>query len=83
MLILDDLGTEFSTIVTDSALFEVINQRLLDCRATLISTNLTMAELENQYTERIVSRLIGSYTWHKFFGEDIRVKKKERALTKG
>jgi DNA replication protein DnaC len=83
LLILDDLGAEFSNIVTDSALFEVINQRLLDRRASVISTNLTLGELEGQYTERIVSRFIGNYTWFKFFGDDIRVKRKERVLTGG
>ena len=76
LLILDDLGSEFATVVTDSALFEVVNQRLLDRRSTVISTNLTVDELENQYTERIVSRMKGHYKVLKFFGEDIRVKKK-------
>ncbi|MCL2500509.1 MAG: ATP-binding protein [Defluviitaleaceae bacterium] len=76
LLILDDLGAEFSTIVTDSALFEVINQRLLDKRSTVISSNLTITELRDQYTERIVSRFIGSYKMFKFFGDDIREKKR-------
>jgi DNA replication protein DnaC len=76
LLILDDLGAEFSTIVTDSSLFEVINQRLLDSRSTVISSNLTIYELKEQYTDRIVSRFLGSYKMFKFFGEDIREKKR-------
>jgi DNA replication protein DnaC len=76
LLILDDLGAEFSTIVTDSALFDVVNQRLLDNRSTVISSNLTIAELRDQYTERIVSRFLGSYKMFKFFGDDIREKKR-------
>jgi DNA replication protein DnaC len=76
LLILDDLGAEFSTIITDSALFEVINQRLLDKRSTVISSNLSILELKEQYTERIVSRFIGNYKMFKFFGEDIREKKR-------
>jgi len=76
LLILDDLGSEFSTVVTDSALFEVVNQRLLDERSTVISTNLTIDDLEAQYTERIVSRMKGHYKMWKFFGDDIRGKKK-------
>lgn len=80
LLILDDLGAEFSTIVTDSALFDVVNQRLLDERATVISTNLTLDELKEQYTERIVSRFVGYYKELRFFGDDIRVKKRERSL---
>jgi len=80
LLILDDLGAEFSNIITDSALFDVVNQRLLDGRATVISTNLTLGELEEQYTERIVSRFIGNYKWFKFFGDDLRVRQAERML---
>ena len=29
-----------------------------------------------QYSDRVMSRLIGEYTTLKFFGEDIRMKKK-------
>jgi len=80
LLVLDDLGAEFSTIVTDSALFDVLNQRLLENRSTVISTNLSTDELEEHYTERIVSRLKGYYKMLKFFGEDIRAKKKHLGL---
>ena len=80
LLILDDLGAEFSTVVTDSALFDVLNQRLLDRRSTVISTNLSMGELEEQYTERIISRVVGNYRRFKFFGDDIRVKQRELSL---
>ncbi|MCL1787181.1 MAG: ATP-binding protein, partial [Defluviitaleaceae bacterium] len=80
LLILDDLGAEFSTIVTSAALFDIINQRLLTRKHTVISTNLTPETLAAQYSERIVSRFAGAYQMIKFFGEDIRVKKKYGAL---
>ena len=76
LLILDDLGAEFVTVVTSSALFDIINQRLLAKKSTVISTNLSPPELERHYSERIVSRFAGHYQMIKFFGEDIRVKKK-------
>ena len=76
LLILDDLGAEFVTVVTSSALFDIINQRLLAKKPTVISTNLSPPELERHYSERIVSRFTGYYQMIKFFGEDIRVKKK-------
>ena len=41
-----------------------------------ISTNLTLAELAQEYDDRVMSRLIGNYTICRFFGEDIRLKKK-------
>ncbi|MCL2225465.1 MAG: ATP-binding protein [Defluviitaleaceae bacterium] len=76
LLVLDDLGAEVSTIVTSSALFDIINQRLLMRKPTVISTNLTPNGLASQYSERIVSRFLGNYQMLKFFGDDIRVKKK-------
>ncbi|MCL2285165.1 MAG: ATP-binding protein [Firmicutes bacterium] len=80
LLILDDLGAEISTIITSAALFDLINQRLLLRKHTVISTNLTPTALEAQYSERIVSRFFGNYQMIKFFGEDIRVKKKYGGL---
>ena len=76
LLILDDLGAEFDTIVTSAALFDIINSRLLGKKPTVISTNLTPAEFEFQYSDRIVSRFLGDFKLSKFYGEDIRSKKK-------
>jgi DNA replication protein DnaC len=78
LLIIDDLGAEFSTVITSSALFDIFNQRRLARKATVISTNLTMPELNEQYSDRIVSRILGDFNSLKFFGDDIRVKKKYR-----
>jgi DNA replication protein DnaC len=72
------LGAEFSTVVTSAALFDIINQRLLLKKHTVISTNLSLMELDDQYSDRIVSRLWGYFKVLKFFGDDIRVKKKYR-----
>lgn len=76
LLVLDDLGAEISTVITSAALFDIINQRLLTRKPTVISTNLTPSALASQYSERIVSRFLGNYQMIKFFGEDIRAKKK-------
>jgi len=76
LLILDDLGAEFSTVVTNAALFDMVNQRLLEGKSTVISTNLSLLELQAQYSERIASRFMGNYQTLKFFGDDIRLKKK-------
>jgi len=80
LLILDDLGAEISTVVTSAAIFDIVNQRLLARKHTVISTNLSPAQLESQYSERLVSRFFGNYQMIKFFGEDIRVKKKYGSL---
>jgi DNA replication protein DnaC len=76
LLIIDDLGTEFDTLATQTALFNIINSRILEKRHTIISTNLSVEELEAKYTERLISRIQGSYAFCKFFGDDIRMIKK-------
>lgn len=76
LLIIDDLGTEFDTLATQTALFNIINSRILSRKHTIISTNLSVKELEMKYTERLISRIQGNYTFCKFFGDDIRILKK-------
>lgn len=76
LLILDDLGAEFVTPFTSSELFRIINDRLLDGKKIIISTNLSINETEKRYSPRVYSRLIGSFEIIKFFGEDIRWKLK-------
>ena len=76
LLIIDDLGTENINNIKFTELFNIINTRLLKDKKTIISTNLSLAELANEYDDRVMSRLIGNYTICRFFGEDIRLKKK-------
>ena len=72
LLIIDDLGTEMTTSFVQSALYQIVNTRLLEHRATIISTNLTPSLLEDRYGAAIFSRLRGEYTFLPFYGEDIR-----------
>jgi len=72
LLVLDDLGTEFSTSFTVAWLYNIINTRLMRKLPTIISTNLTPEELEARYAERITSRITGCYVSLEFFGRDIR-----------
>ena len=80
LLIIDDLGTETMNSMKFTELFNIINTRLLNqnnhITKTIISTNLNLQNLFANYDERIVSRLIGSYNICRFFGEDIRLKKR-------
>ena len=75
LLILDDLGTEMTTTFTISALYELINTRLITDRKTIVSSNLTIDELRHRYSEQIMSRLEGEYQVLTFRGDDIRKKK--------
>ena len=78
LLIIDDLGTELRNSFTLSALYDIINGRMLEKRPTIINTNYTVKELEEMYAPRIVSRLIGEYVAVHFVGKDIRLLKKTR-----
>lgn len=75
LLILDDLGTEFSTSFVTASIYNLVNTRLMAQRPTIISTNLTLLELEKRYTERFVSRIIGHYVRLPFYGKDVRQQK--------
>lgn len=79
LLIIDDLGSELATVVTNTELFNIVNGRDLSRRPTIISTNLALNDLQAHYSDRIVSRLFGGYKMMRFFGDDIRLKKKLRA----
>lgn len=72
LLIIDDLGTEMTTSFVQSALYQIVNTRLMTNRKTMISTNLNPAELGQRYGAAILSRLEGEYRILPFFGEDIR-----------
>ena len=78
LLILDDLGSELVTQFTQSALYELVNSRLVGEKHTVISTNLTLAEAARRDPPQIASRLEGEYHALHFFGDDIRLLKKRQ-----
>ncbi len=57
LLIIDDLGTELTNQFTSSQLFSLLNERHLGKKSTLISTNFTLAQLRDRYSDRIFSRI--------------------------
>ena len=73
LLIIDDLGTEFSSQFTISCIYNLLNSRMNHGKATLISTNLSAEELSSKYEGRIYSRLVGRSTVLLFEGEDRRL----------
>ena len=78
LLIIDDLGTEFPSKFTVSALYSLINSRTMSSKPTIISTNLTLSELQDTYSFRIVSRIIGMLSRVGFVGNDIRQLKNKK-----
>lgn len=74
LLIIDDLGTETISPIINTSFFNVINSRMLHKKRIIISTNLSLDDIFENYSKRIVSRIMGNYKILKFFGDDIRLK---------
>ena len=75
ILMVDDMGAEpLMENITIVQWFNLINERQLRGKGTIISTNLMEDELRRRYTERIASRLLNNTTCKliQFAGEDIR-----------
>ena len=82
LLLIDDLGTEpLMNNVTVTQLFNLLNERQMAGRHTVISTNLSMSELKERYTERITSRFLDATGCRRlvFIGADIRRNLKRKA----
>ena len=75
LLIIDDLGTEYSGSMAESTLYNLINMRLMSKKKTIISTNLTIEGIQTKYNDRISSRLLGDALLLRFQGEDVRMLK--------
>lgn len=76
LLIIDDLGTELTNTFVASALFQCINERIMRKKSTIISTNLSLDQFSDTYSERIFSRITSHYTMVKLIGNDIRIQKR-------
>ena len=74
LLILDDLGSELTSPLAQSSLYEVVNSRLQAGRHTIISTNLSMEHIAARYTPQIASRIGGLYRELTFYGDDLRLR---------
>ncbi len=77
LLVLDDLGSEMTTPFVQSALYQLLNQRMIAGKHTVISSNLDMDKARQRYVAQVASRLEGEFQELPFFGRDIRLQKKE------
>lgn len=71
LLIIDDLGAEFSTAFSQAAINELVNNAILSGKPMIIISNLSRTELEEKYGQRLTSRL-NCFEIIQFVGEDIR-----------
>ena len=72
LLVLDDLGSEFSTPFYESVIYNIINTRINMGLPTIINTNLDTNELQKKYNDRIISRIFCVYKTLYCLGVDIR-----------
>ena len=75
ILMVDDMGAEpLMENITIVQWFNLINERQLRGKGTIISTNLMEDELRRRYTERIASRILNTTSCRliQFAGEDVR-----------
>lgn len=81
LVIIDDLGTELTNAFVASQLFSCLNERQLRRKSTIISTNLSLEELRDRYSDRVFSRITSNYDLCKLTGPDVRMLKKRNANT--
>ena len=79
LLIIDDLGTEVTNSFVTSQLFSCLNERALGRKSVIISTNLSLEELRDRYSDRIFSRITTGFSLCKLTGPDIRIYKKRQS----
>ena len=83
LLIIDDLGTENVSSFVAQRLFDILNERDLRKRPTIISTNLSFEDLGKRYTERNFSRIFGNYEILNPVADDIRIRMRRFAGKEG
>lgn len=81
-LVIDDLGKEFASKsnLNIAALDEVLRFRMSDNRPTIITTNRSLQEIENDYGEGILSLIVGDCIPCKIEGVDFRLLKKQQLM---
>ena len=80
LLVLDDLGAEFSSSFSQSVVYNLLNSRIASGKPMIVSSNLTIQEFNEKYSRRIVSRLFSQLVQIRFIGRDVRIIKAQRAL---
>ena len=72
----EELRETYADLYQCDLLFALLNERHMGKKATIISTNLSLEELRNRYSDRIFSRITSHYEICKLSGQDIRMYRK-------
>lgn len=73
LLILDDLGKEKSTEWTQETIYSIVNYRYEHMLPMVITTNCTMAELQDRLGSATLSRLMEMSDYAEMNGKDYRI----------
>ncbi|KCZ71295.1 DNA replication protein [Candidatus Methanoperedens nitroreducens] len=74
LLILDDIGSEKTTDWVRQVLYQIIDERWIEQKPVIVTSNLTLEELEERLGERIASRIAGMAQLIQMQGHDYRIK---------
>lgn len=74
LLVLDDLGVEKSTEYAVATLETIVDKRLRNMFPTIVTSNLTIGEVETEISPRLASRLASGKVW-RMEGKDWRRKR--------
>ena len=74
ILVMDEIGMQFSTDAERIQLFDILNRRYAQMRPTILVTNLTVAEMQSTLGERIFDRFrevatVVTFDWPSFRGK--------------
>lgn len=72
LLIIDDLGTELTNSFVASSLFTIVSERHNHNHPTIITTNLSLQDIRDRYSDRTLSRVTGNYDFILLSGPDVR-----------
>ena len=75
LFVLDDLGAERITDWTRQIFYVLINRRYNATRPMVVTSNLTIQELEAVFDGRLISRLAGMCRVIKLSGDDFRLRR--------
>lgn len=80
VFVLDDIGKELKTKLSESTFDYILRERVQNSKPTLLTTNMTIGELEQGYGKAIFSLLKERAVCHEVMGGDYRPKARQRTL---
>lgn len=75
LLVIDEVGVQYGTDGEQVILFDVLNRRYLDCKPTILLTNLRAKEFQDFVGARAFDRMKENGIWQRFTWESHRGKK--------